>query len=63
MDRGVWQAVVHGVVRVGHDLVTKPHHHKPIDTLIGSQCEKDGKDGKKEASGEEIWKVSITVMQ
>ena len=24
MDRGVWQAVVHGVVRLGHDLVTKP---------------------------------------
>ena len=24
MDRGVWQATVHGVTRVGHDLVTKP---------------------------------------
>jgi len=24
MDRGTWQATVHGVVRVGHDLVTKP---------------------------------------
>ena len=24
MDRGAWQAVVHGVARVGHDLVTKP---------------------------------------
>ena len=24
MDRGVWQAIVHGVTRVGHDLVTKP---------------------------------------
>ena len=24
MDRGVWQAAVHGVTRVGHDLVTKP---------------------------------------
>ena len=23
MDRGTWQAVVHGVTRVGHDLVTK----------------------------------------
>ena len=23
MDRGVWQATVHGVTRVGHDLVTK----------------------------------------
>ena len=24
MDRGAWQATVHGVSRVRHDLVTKP---------------------------------------
>ena len=24
MDRGAWQAKVHGITRVGHDLVTKP---------------------------------------
>ena len=24
MDRGTWQATVHGVARVGHDLATKP---------------------------------------
>ena len=24
MDRGAWQAIVHGVTRVGHDLATKP---------------------------------------
>jgi len=24
MDRGAWQATVHGVARVGHDIVTKP---------------------------------------
>ena len=24
MDRGAWQAIVHGVARVQHDLVTKP---------------------------------------
>ena len=24
MDRGAWQATVHGVERVGHDLATKP---------------------------------------
>ena len=24
VDRGVWQATVHGVARVGHDLATKP---------------------------------------
>ena len=23
-DRGTWRAIVHGVTRVGHDLVTKP---------------------------------------
>ena len=23
-DRGAWQAIVHGVTRVPHDLVTKP---------------------------------------
>jgi len=23
MDRGAWPAIVHGVARVGHDLVTK----------------------------------------
>ena len=24
MDRGVWRATIHGVARVGHNLVTKP---------------------------------------
>ena len=24
MDKGAWQATVHGVARVGHDLATKP---------------------------------------
>ena len=24
MNRGAWQATVHGVARVGHDLATKP---------------------------------------
>ena len=24
MDRGAWQAIVHGVTRVGHELATKP---------------------------------------
>ena len=24
MDRGAWQATVHGVARVGHDLVSPP---------------------------------------
>ena len=26
MDRGAWQATVHGVSRVGHNLVNKPPH-------------------------------------
>ena len=24
MDRGAWQASIHGITRVGHDLATKP---------------------------------------
>ena len=27
MDRGAWWATVHGVARVGHNLVTKPPPH------------------------------------
>ena len=26
IDRGAWQAIVHGVARVRHDLATKPNH-------------------------------------
>ena len=26
-DRGAWQVTVHGVTRVGHDLMTKPPHN------------------------------------
>ena len=29
MDRGTWQATVHGVARVRHDLVTPPNQTKP----------------------------------
>ena len=28
MDRGAWQFTVHGVARVGHDLVTKQPHYR-----------------------------------
>ena len=31
MDRGVWQATVHGFLRVGHDLVPKP----PLPVHLG----------------------------
>ena len=34
MDRGAWRATVHGVTRVGHDLVTKP----PPILLLGLPC-------------------------
>ena len=27
LDRGAWQATVHGVARVGHNLATKPTNH------------------------------------
>ena len=30
-DRGAWQAAVHGIVRVGHNLVSKP---PPLITLL-----------------------------
>ena len=33
MDRGAWQATVHGVARVGHDLVTKPPPPPPPSCL------------------------------
>ena len=37
MDRGAWRAEVHGVARVGHDLVTKPSPPLPsMDTLVCS---------------------------
>ena len=37
MDRGAWQVIVHGVARVGHDLVTElppPPHIREIITTI-----------------------------
>ena len=30
MDREAWQATVHGVARVGRDLVTKPPNHHQV---------------------------------
>ena len=37
MDRGTWQATVHGVTRVGHDLATKPRglqEQKQVKRLV-----------------------------
>ena len=28
MDRGAWQAMVHGLQRVGHNLVTRQQHRR-----------------------------------
>ena len=48
MDRGAWQATVHGVARVGHDLVTKqqqlmlqvnkPGNFQPADANKTTEC-------------------------
>ena len=39
MDRGAWQATVHGIARVGHNLATKPPPPSlwqlGMDTAIG----------------------------
>ena len=35
MDRGAWQATVHGVARVRHDLVTKPPPPPPCGMIKG----------------------------
>ena len=33
MDRGAWQAIVYGVTRVGHELVTKERDYYDYDCL------------------------------
>ena len=39
MDRGAWQATVHGVARVGHDLAPKPPPICVVYTYtIGKVC-------------------------
>ena len=39
VDRGAWQAIIHGVARVGHDLVTK--QQPPQIFFIIEICIKD----------------------
>ena len=34
MDRGAWQTTIHGVARVGHDLVIKPPPSQAVYILI-----------------------------
>ena len=41
MDRGAWQATVHGVTRIGHDLATKPPRPIPCASgKISCSCER-----------------------
>ena len=40
MDRGAWQATVHGVARVGHDLATKERER--ISSVTACCCCRDG---------------------
>ena len=34
MDRGAWQATVHGVARVRHDLATKQEMEKGVRAFV-----------------------------
>ena len=38
MDRGAWQATVHGVARVRYDLATKQQIHDYIPQNAGERC-------------------------
>ena len=38
MDRGAWQAIVNGVTRVGHELVTKAPPPWNLHTVLHSSC-------------------------
>ena len=38
MDRGAWQTTVHGVARVGHDLVIKPYFSSVQFTSVAQSC-------------------------
>ena len=38
MDRGAWQATVHGVARVGHDLATKPPPPPDLRSITYQLC-------------------------
>ena len=37
MDRGAWQTTVHGIARVGQDLVTKEQQHSKVGQLFSKQ--------------------------
>ena len=41
MDRGAWQATVHGLQRVGHDLATKQQNDNNILSKFSSSAAKN----------------------
>ena len=41
MDRGAWQATIHGVTRVGYDLATKPPLPRGRSGFPGGSVDKD----------------------
>ena len=48
MERGTWQATVHGVTQVGHDFTTKPRglqEQKQVKRLVNDpQAEQEVKE-------------------
>ena len=52
MDRGAWQAAVHGVARVRHNLVTKP---PPPEYIMRNSGLDEAQDGIKTAG-----EISVT---
>ena len=61
MERGAWQVTVHGVARVGHDLVTEPPPpvcgtSRTVLTNLSTQGrnrDTDAEDGLRDTAGKE----------
>ena len=54
MDRGVWQATVHGTIRVGHNLATKPPPEglkRPLEEAEELDIHRYASSGKMETKG------------
>ena len=61
MERGAWRATVHGIARVGHDLVTKPLNQDNLSSLQVPM--KKTVDCKKERKEKRIWKKKTNKKQ